>query len=220
MELSRWRAVLAGCAGVAVLSACASHTAFLPAGSSAQFGASPAASFALGDAAPAPCKGQKTTANFSSIRERLQTAGGALCIPSIGGYGGSILYPSAKPSVTLTLTSSTKNYTGNLPQLSKGHPMFYEQLAISGKTTFGSNVKAGGGLSGRQFVANKAYTVFAQATAVGVKVNLTPCYAVATKSPFGGLLGGLGTILKNQKVLIPATAVLEVYPGKSAKERC
>ncbi|HTU83612.1 MAG TPA: hypothetical protein VMF61_15895, partial [Candidatus Acidoferrales bacterium] len=140
---------------------------------------------------------------------------------AIGGFGGTIQYPSAKPSVTMTLTSSTTNYA-KLPPIAgaKGKAIFYLQLAISGKTSFGTNTQAGGGLASKKIVAGKTYTAFGVADVDGFSVPFTPCYAVAVKSSYGGQIGGLGTLLKGQNVPVPASGYIEIYPGKQASGKC
>ena len=165
------------------------------------------------------CKGQQNSKQYASITVTLSGKGGSFCIPTFHGFGGSVNYPSANPSVQLTVTSSTKNYN-NMPNLGSGTPLFYLQLALSGGTQFGSNVKAGGGLTGKTFVVGDTYTVFGQAKVSGVPVNLPPCYAVATKGKYGPVVSGVGTLLKNQTVPTAATAVNEIYSGQQASQQC
>jgi hypothetical protein len=177
-------------------------------------------SAAIQFAVPPTCKGQKTFSNHASDSEKLLAAGGSLCIPEFGGLGGSVKYPPANPSVGITLISSTTNYTGKLPKLHSGTATFYLQIATSGGTTFGSNVSAGGGLTGAKIVPGKDYTVCGQASIDGFPFNFTPCFAKATPGPFGGVIGGIGTLLKGQSVPVAASGVIEVYPGKSASGTC
>jgi len=165
------------------------------------------------------CKGQQTTKQYATVTGTLLTSGGSFCIPKFGGYGGSVKYPGANPSVKLTLTSSTTNYDG-MPELGSGTAIFYMQLAISGATTFGSKAGSGGGLSSKQIVAGQTYTVFGQAKVYGFPFNFTPCYVVAVKSRYGGTLGGIGTLLKGQQVPAAATGVIEIYEGQQASEEC
>ncbi len=199
------------------LAACAGHSGLLPQ-QAAPLAAPP---FAAPAAAPVPpkCAGQKTTAKYAKSTQKLSNKGGSLCIPAFGGFGGTILYPSANPSVSMTLIGSTTNYA-KLANLGKGTPIFYLQLAISSGTAFGTKVVAGGGLASKKIVAGKPYTAYGQASLGAVKVTFHPCYAVATKSPYGGAVGGLGTLLKGQSVPFAVKGFLEIYPGKLSSTKC
>jgi hypothetical protein len=170
-------------------------------------------------AVPPDCKGQTTTKQYATVQETLLTAGGKACIPAYGGFGGKVAYPSANPSISVVVTTSTSNYDG-MPSLGKGTPIFYVQLDTSGATTFGSGVPAGGGLVGAGIVPAKTYTAFAQATVFGITQTLPPCYAVATKSVYGGRLNGLGTLLKGQQIPGKAAGVIEIYKGKQTTTKC
>ncbi|MBV8498402.1 MAG: hypothetical protein JO003_04020 [Candidatus Eremiobacteraeota bacterium] len=198
-----------------VLAACASHAA--PPLPSALLTA-PAAN-ALPDAGPPACKGQKTSKNDASLTVTLSTKGGSLCIPAYGGFGGTIKYPGARPSVKLKLISSTKDYD-HLPKLGQGSAIFYLQLAISGGTTFQSKVQAGGGLTAKTIVAGKPYTAYGQATISGFPIDFGPCYSVATKGKYGGVIGGIGTLLKGQIIPLAASGVIELYSGKQTRTKC
>ena len=197
-------------AAAALLAGCAQHAMLLP--------AAPAAA-QMARSAPPKCKGQQTTKQYASLTETLSTAGGAVCIPAFGGFGGKVKYPSANPSVQLTLTSSTTNYDG-MPELGSGTAIFYLQLALSGGTDFGKNVSAGGGLESHTIVPGNPYTAYGQAVVDGIKVNFGPCYAIATKGKYGGTIGGIGTLLKNQRVPVAAKGVIEIYAGQQTSESC
>lgn len=170
-------------------------------------------------AVPPACKGQKTTQQYATVQETLSSSGGKACIPAFGGFGGKIAYPGANPAIGVVVTTSTTNYDG-MPSLGKGTPIFYVQLDTSGATTFGSGVPAGGGLVGAGIVPAKTYTAFAQATVFGITETLPPCYAVATKSIYGGKLGGMGTLLKGQQIPSKAAGVIEIYKGKQTTAKC
>lgn len=203
----------------AIMTGCSAHSAgsFVP----LQSGSGSMSSIvmrAFPDAAPPACKGQKLTKNYSTVTEKLVKRGGSLCIPAFGGFGGTVRYPAVNPPVDMTLTSSTSNYA-KLPELGKGKALFYLQLALSGSTTFGANLPAGGGLTGKKIVAKKSYTAFGAALVFGFYVQFTPCYVVATPGKYGGVIGGLGTLLKGQTV--PQTSgFIEIYPGKQATGAC
>ncbi|MBV8280536.1 MAG: hypothetical protein JO347_00545 [Candidatus Eremiobacteraeota bacterium] len=215
MPLHRLAMRIAFCAlPASILAACSTHaggplpsTAFAP----------PAV--ALPDAGPPACKGQKTTKNYASLTVTLSTKGGTFCIPAYGGFGGSVSYPGANPSVKLNLISSTKNYN-HLPQLGKGTAIFYLQLALSGGTSFGSHVQAGGGLTAKKIVPGKPYTAYGQATISGFTFPFGPCYAVAKKGKYGGVIGGIGTLLKGQTIFAAASGLIEIYSGKQTSTKC
>jgi hypothetical protein len=172
------------------------------------------------DALPPACPGQKTTKQYATISETFSSSGGTLCIPAFGGFGGSVNYPPATPSVGVALTSSTTNYNGQLPSLHSGTPIFYLQLAIAGATSFGQSSSAGGGLTSKSIKPGKVYSAYAQATISGIKFNFTPCYAKATKGKYGGVIGGVGSLLKGQTVPAAASGIIEIYAGKSASAKC
>ncbi|HEY1882706.1 MAG TPA: hypothetical protein VGG51_06670 [Candidatus Cybelea sp.] len=195
------------------LAACAQHgSALLPAGALGQTAVTP-------DLVPPDCKGQKTTKEYASLTQTLSTKGGSLCVPAFGGFGGTIKYPPANPSVKLELTSSTTNYD-HMPSLGSGMPIFYMQLAIQGGTSFGNNVEAGGGLTGKQIDPHKPYTVYGQAVIYRIPFNFGPCYAKASKGKYGGVIGGVGTLLRGVQIPGAATAVVEIYPGKATGTKC
>ena len=175
---------------------------------------------AFPDATPPKCKNQQTTSDHATAKETFSTKGGSLCIPAFAGLGGSLTYPPANPSVGVTLTGSTTNYNGKLPSLHSGKPIFYLQLAIAGATSFGQNAPAGGGFTGQPVKAGHTYTAYAQAVISGFPINFTPCYTVATKGTYGGVIGGLGTLIKGQTLPSAASGVIEIYSGKSASGKC
>lgn len=170
---------------------------------------------------PPDCKGQKTTKKYATLTAPLQASGGAFCIPAIGGFGGKLEYPNAsfKGSVTLTLTSSVKNYN-NEPQLGSGKALFYIQFAISGPVKFGSNIKSGGGLTAKKIIAGNPYSIYGQAVIFGQKFGLGPCVTTATQGKYGGVLGELGSLIKNQTIPFAASGVLEVYSGEDTTAQC
>ncbi|MEO6835963.1 MAG: hypothetical protein ABI231_08665 [Candidatus Tumulicola sp.] len=201
----------------AALAGCGMHSSNAPLfPSPAQYGSQAA----FPNVTPPNCKGQQTLKDHASDQEKLLAKGGSLCIPAFGGLGGSVKYPPANPSVGITLISSTTNYNHKLPSLHSGNPIFYLQLATTGGTTFGPNVQAGGGLTGKPIKAGSTYTVYGQATIFGIPVNFTPCYTVATTGKYGGVIGGVGTLLKGQNIPAAASGVIEIYSGKSASGKC
>jgi hypothetical protein len=171
------------------------------------------------DAGPRVCKGQKTTKNYASLTVTLLTKGGSFCIPAYGGFGGTVEYPGANPSVKLNLISSTKDYD-HLPQLGQGTAIFYLQLALSGGTSFAPKVRAGGGLTAKKILPGKAYTAYGQATISGFKINFGPCYSVATSGKHGGVIGKIGSLLKGQSIPVAVSGIIEVYSGKQTGTKC
>lgn len=212
--LRRLSTFAGGLAAATMFAACAGQSAPpLPAtGSTAPAQPSPQAKVPK-------CKGQQTAGEYASLTVTLSSNGGSFCIPRFGGFGGSVKYPAVYPSVQLTLTSSTTNYD-NMPELGSGTAIFYLQLALSGGTTFGSKVGAGGGLASKKIVVGDTYTIFGQAKVFGFPYDFPPCYVIAVKSRYGGTLGGIGTLLKGQNVPTAATGVIEVYSGQQASQQC
>ncbi len=206
-----------GLAAAALLAACSAHgNGVVPPAFIQSLNSMPVQAAAV----PPACKGQTTTKTHASVKEKLLSSGGHACIPAFGGLGGNIAYPGATPSITLTLISSTTNYTGKLPNLGSGSPLFYLQVATSAATSFASNVPAGGGLTGASIKTGRNYTIYGQAKVDGFTLNFTPCYTQATKGKYGGVIGGMGTLLKGENVPAAATGVIEVYSGKSASGTC
>jgi hypothetical protein len=203
---------------------CALTASFLAACSMRAAAPLPSAAFApptgmLPDAGPPACKGQKTTKNYASLTVTLSTKGGSFCIPAYGGFGGSVKYPGANPPVKLKLISSTKDYN-HLPHLGQGTAIFYLQLALGGGTSFARKARAGGGLTAEKIVPGNPYTAYGQATISGFKLKFGPCYAIATKGKYGGVIGGIGTLLKGQQIPVAASAVIELYSGKQTSTKC
>jgi hypothetical protein len=195
-----------------MLSACAGHSGntLLPA-----LPSSVAPSAFAPMAAPPTCPKQKTSKKDASLTVTLSTGGGSFCVPEFGGIGGFIEYPTANPSVKLKLTSSTTDYNHKLPSLSAGTPIFYLQLALTGPVTFGKDVPAGGGLEGEKIVPSQTYTAFGESTSPLVE-KFKPCYLIAKKNNYGGIISGVGTLLKGVSIPLPVhvQGVIEIYSGK------
>jgi hypothetical protein len=196
-------------AGLA-LSACAQNSNTLP---------QPSLGSASPDTSPPACKGQKTQKQYATLTDKLKTQGGAFCIPAFGGFGGTLDYPDISKPVDLTLTSSIKNYY-HQPVLGPGKPMFYLQFAISGATSFGTKLKTGGGLTGSKIVSGKPYTFYGEAVIDSQQIKLGPCYATATAGKYGGVIGGLGTLVESRSVPAATTGVFEVYSGEQTSTQC
>jgi hypothetical protein len=198
-------AALAACSGSSTSGLVPSQTAFNPA--------------SIAPLATAPsCKGQKTTSKYATVTATLSSSGGVFCVPSFGGFGGSIEYPSVDPSVSVTLTTSTTNYNGKLKGLGSGKPLLYIQIALTEGTTFGTHQPAGGGIVGKLLKSGSTYTAYG--AVVGFPVSLGSCTAKATSSKYGGEIGGIGNLLKGHSVPLPVTGVVEIYAGSSGKGAC
>jgi hypothetical protein len=194
-----------------LLAACAQHGgSVLP--------ASPQAA-ALPDLSPPDCKGQQNEQDYATLTASLSTSGGSFCIPAYGGFGGKLKYPSVSPSIKLTLSTSTENYN-NQPILGSGSPLFFLEFSTSGATTFGRKLKAGGGLTGSEIVKGQPYTAYGRASLYGYKITLGPCYAVATKGKYGGVIGGLGSLIKGESIPFAVSGVIEVYSGRQTSTKC
>lgn len=198
-----------------ILAGCGAHNGLIPAND-------PASVFATAPNRVANCKGQKTANTFATDSNTLQSSGGLLCVPTFGGFSGTIAYPPANPSVIMKLVSSTTNYNKKLLPLgpSTESPIFYLQLSIAKATAFGTNAPAGGGLTSKALKPSQTYTAYGHAEVGGFPVELGSCYLVAKKGKKGGVIAGIGTLLKGQTVPAGAHALLEIYAGKQSTSKC
>ena len=173
----------------------------------------------LASSTPPPCTGQKNSKKFATASTKLSTKGGSFCVPSFGGFGGSIVYPAVKPSVKLTVTSSTTDYN-HLPQLGSGTAIFYLQMAIPNAVTFGNKIKDANGLTSATIKSGSQYTMFGQATVEGSTVKIGPCFSVATSGKYGGVIPAIGALFEFASIPYKATAFIEVYSGKQTSTKC
>ncbi|HEX4012524.1 MAG TPA: hypothetical protein VHX17_01405 [Candidatus Cybelea sp.] len=202
---------------IAALSACAQHEGTtLPA---TPLAVQNSVGVPNATATPPPCKGQKNGKTFASLNVTLSSKGGAFCVPAIGGFGGTISYPKAKPAVKVALISSSTNYK-KLPELGTGTAIFYLQMTLATGTTFGNAIRPTGGLTAATISSGKPYTVYGQATVSGQKITFGPCYSVATKGKYGGVVGAIGALLEYGAVPTKAAGFLEVYSGKQTATQC
>ena len=175
-------------------------------------------SIVLPQTGPPACKGQKVTKTYSSVAGTLSSKGGALCIPTFHGLGGSLGYPAAKPSGKVTVTSTTID--NGFPYPGSGTPVFYLEIALAGATTFGSPLHTATGLTGKAIKAKSQYTVFLDYLKYGLWYQGSSCYAVAKPGKYGGVLTGLGEVLKGQTFGGAYTILLEVYPNQQSSTAC
>lgn len=197
-----------------LLCACAEHAGtFVPSTALTSTG------LAIPDRKPPKCKGQTNSKEYATATVTLSPKGGSFCIPEFGGFGGKVKYPGANPSVKLTVTSSTTNYD-DMPQLGQGTPILYLQLTLSGRTAFGAKAAAGGGLTSKHITPGQPYTAYGEAKIEGFPIDFGPCYAIASKGKYGGVIGGIGTLLKGASVPGAISAVIEVLPGNQGGSQC
>lgn len=211
---------------IAILSATLALTA-CGGGSNAPLPSANTQSAAMAKASgPAPCPGQSTTSLYASTpAAAFQSKAEALCIPAFDGFGGTMEYPAATPSITAAFTSSTTNYNQQLPALrKKGKPIFYLQAQMSGNTAFGHNLRAKGGLTSAKLVAGDSYTLYGEGISGGIVhfiVNFNPCVATAKSGKNGGVIPAFGRLLAGQKLTNGAmTIYFEVYKGKLTAQPC
>jgi hypothetical protein len=193
------------------LSACAQHGGALVPTSSQ--------SVAVPNLNPPSCANQVNESEYSTVTGKLRLGGGAFCIPAYGGYGGKLDYPNLSSAITLTLSSSTQNYD-NFPALGSGTPIFYLAFSTSGAVNVGKRVRTHNGLSGKQILVGDPYTAYGEVTVFGFEVKLGPCYTTATKGKYGGLLGGIGGLLKGQQIPEKVSGVIEIYSGQQTSTKC
>jgi hypothetical protein len=103
--------------------------------------------------------------------------------------------------------------------MGSGAPMFYIEFKI-GAVAFGTTLKNSSGLTGSAITAGRSYTAFGEAIIDSQKIVLGPCYAIATKGPYGGVIGGLGSLVEGRSVPSTATGAIEIYPGKAISTKC
>lgn len=173
----------------------------------------------LAASTPPPCTGQKNKSKFSTASTHLLTKGGTFCVPSFGGFGGAIAYPSVKPAIRLTVTSSTTDYN-HVPQLGSGTAIFYLNFTIPNAVTFGNKIKDVQGLTSATIKSGTAYSMFGQATIEGSTVKIGPCYSVASSGKYGGVIGAIGALFEFAQIPYKGTAFIEVYSGKQTSTKC
>lgn len=176
------------------------------------------------EAAPPACAGQTTSTEYAiSKPTKLKSRNTHACIPAFGGFGGSLHYPAATPTVPATLTSSTTNYNGLLPALSKGTPIFYLQIATTAPAAFAPTYKASGGLISKAIKPGKTYFIYGQAKlggVAGIMIDFTPCRATAIRVKGGGAITNLGTVFEGQNIGGSANIVIEVYSKGHVAAKC
>lgn len=219
------------CAVVAILAGCGGLRSTSGAAGMIPQGVAPGVfSTALQDAGASPlvllppaCKGQKKTTKYTKVTEALTKSGSLLCIPEFGGFGGTMLYPGVTVPVKATLISSTTNYANVPPPKASGTPIFYLNLAPAAATMFGTKLRSGGGLTSKKIKAKASYTGYIDGYRYGFWYQITSCYRVATLGKYGGVISGLGALLKGQQVTGPtgySDFEIFIYAGQYGGSKC
>jgi hypothetical protein len=175
--------------------------------------------FTATTATPPPCTGQKDSKDYASVATTLSTKGGTFCVPAFGGFGGTIAYPKVKPSVKVTIISSSTDYN-KLPQLGSGTAIFYLQMTLAHGTTFGHTINPTGGLTGALIKSGQSYSAYGEATISGQTIKFGPCYETATKGTYGGVLASIGGLLDYASLPAKTDGFIELYSGKDTKTPC
>jgi hypothetical protein len=220
------RAKLLGAAiAVALLTGCAANSAATP---ETGLGAPNAASGVglnsiVPDAgAPPKCKGQKDAKDYAEVASQtMKEAGGSLCVPAFGGWGGMMQYPGTDSSTKLSvsLTSSTTAYSGgNFPSV-KG-AIFYLQWAFSYPPYFDPTLPKGSPLVSSHLKPKQPYTIglWVYYYALGWSSEVS-CYQVAQSSKYGGSLAEVGAVFETLE-LAEKTGAIEVFKGKLTSTQC
>jgi hypothetical protein len=169
---------------------------------------------------PTPCVGQRSKPTYASGSQRLHVNGGSFCVPEFGGFGGTLQYPALDRSVKFTIRTTTQNVY-NEPLLgSSGTPIVYLNIHFHAGTHFGTQLKAKGGLTSTGIQSGSAYTAFGIVAVGHLDLMFTPCYAVATQGPHGGVIANVGELLSNAIITGNGFGVIEIYPGAQVSQTC
>jgi hypothetical protein len=174
------------------------------------------------DSAP-PCKGQKNTKEYASIGAKaLSTKGGTLCVPSFGGWGGTMDYPGPTSQASMALISSTTAYNpGAFPPPGSVNPIFYIQFKMNSYgVVFSSKLPAAGGLSSKSLTVGKFYTAQGASDVGSLWDVLGECSTKAFATGRGPTILGIGFVLENVHMGEASSGVISILPGKLATSRC
>jgi hypothetical protein len=223
----RWKS-LGPVVAIALVAGCAGHSTVIPTQGTSEGSDAVVPLVSLPLAAPRDCKGQKKKGSDASATETLSAHGGSLCIPAIDGVGGALEYPGAKPSVKVTVTTTTKNsdhfpYPPNQPD---AKAVIYLEIGSTGtSTTFGTALRSGAGVSGKGIKPHSTYTAYSAFETFGgfwkQPSGESTCFAVAKAGKRGGVIG-LGSLLKGQTInSAPASAsgtpfLIEIFAGQES----
>jgi hypothetical protein len=196
-------------AAAVLLTACGQPSGTMPA----------RATFARALSGPPTCKGQRTKKEYGNITVTLKAKGSSFCIPAFGGFGGSMQYPGVKPSVKLTIRTSTRNIYDE-PQLGSGTSIVYLNLHFHAGTHFRSKLKSKGGLTSQTISAGDTYTAYGIVQVGHLILMFPPCYTVATHGRYGGVLPNLGHLFSGTAITGAGYGVIEIYSGKQVSREC
>jgi hypothetical protein len=179
----------------------------------------------LPDKAKLPtCKGQKNTKEYAKAPvQDMKEAGGSLCVPAFGGWGGALQYPqtysTAKYSVTLV--SSTTAYKGALlPPAGSKKPILYLQVGFNSFPGFYPTLPKGNPVVSKHLVPEKPYTVelFIYFYGLGWSEE-NSCYQVAAKWTGGGSLASVGAVFE-KVTFLEKNGAIEIFPGELVSNKC
>jgi hypothetical protein len=184
-----------------------------------------APSVAAPGVAPIPaCKGQKRTKQYASLGAKpLSSKGGTLCVPSFGGWGGTMDYPGPTSShSSMELISSTTAYNpGEFPPPGSVNPIFYIQFKLNTYgVIFSAKLPATGGLSSKSLTVGKPYTAQGASDVGSLWDALGECYTTAFSTKYGATIRGIGFVLKNVHMGEASSGVISILPGKLAQSKC
>ncbi|MGA8797986.1 MAG: hypothetical protein WB526_13100 [Candidatus Cybelea sp.] len=170
------------------------------------------------------CKGQKNTKQYGSIGAKpLSSKGGTLCVPSFGGWGGTMDYPGPTSShSSMGLISSTTAYNpGAFPPQGSVDPIFYIQFKLNTYgVIFGAKLPATGGLSSKSLTVGKSYTAQGASDVGSLWDALGECSTTAFSTKYGATIRGIGFVLENVHMGEASSGVISILPGKLATKKC
>jgi hypothetical protein len=208
-----------GAVAVALLAGCAGQTATIPSAAGIETNWSvPHVS------APPKCKGQKNSKDYAtSATQNMKTAGGSLCVPEFGGWGGGLQYPNLNYSqtFTVTLTSSTTAYSGgNWPPAGSSKPSFYIAYAFDGFPTFGGTLPHGTPVESTHVKPHDKYTVETwEYDFGGLWTEIGSCFETAKKWKHGGSIAAVGAPWLNEAYK-ETSGVIEIFEGALVSNPC
>jgi hypothetical protein len=177
-----------------------------------------------GVTAPPKCTGQKDTLQYAkSAVQHLKRAGGSLCIPEFGGWGGALQYPQQYGSTqyTVVLISSTKAYKGGLFPPAGSHPaIYYLQIAFDGFPGFYPALPKGNPMVSSHLAPGKTYTaeLWLYLYHLGWS-ELSACYQVAKPSKYGGSFADVGALF-TKETFLEKNAAIEIFKGNLGGNQC
>ena len=216
---------LAAAAAFLMLAGCAGGASVVPAGdlSPATVAPSYVDGGAIPDAGPPACKGQKNSKKYASgPKIQMKSAGTGVCVPSFGGWGGALQFPSVSPTPqSVSLISSTTAYDpSNFPPTGSQTGIFFIQVAFSGFPSFGTNLPSGNGIVSSHVKPKNPYSATLYVDIGGGLWQIEgSCYSIAKKVTLGGGIARIGSIFKNA-VFRESHGVIVIFSGKLTTTQC